>query len=136
MYILCKGKAGIIGLKGWVVKELHAGAYFGEIALFFGVRRTATITAVSFCDVFKLSQDAFQAVMDQYPDNQELIQNQAEDMFNESVLCFKCGEMGHISSQCFLKDETILDHGPSSNNPDQRYANVAKEQRPKKDAKI
>jgi CRP-like cAMP-binding protein len=35
---------------------LKDGQFTGEIGLFFGVPRTATVVAVVFCDTFKLTQ--------------------------------------------------------------------------------
>ena len=41
-------------VKGKVVSTLGEGSSFGEIALLFATRRTASIRAQTYCDVSKL----------------------------------------------------------------------------------
>mmetsp|Transcript_12044 Transcript_12044/g.22842 ORF Transcript_12044/g.22842 Transcript_12044/m.22842 type:complete len:897 (+) Transcript_12044:3-2693(+) len=121
MFMLQKGKAAVANAHGEMVKELHTGDYFGEIALFFGVRRTATVYAVTFCDVFRLSKECFENVQAQYPDAREIIVNQAEEMFNKSALCFVCGEKGHISAQCTKgKDQVEGSTNPNTGTPERQ----------------
>lgn len=39
-------------------------------------------------------------VHQKYPDMRDIIVNQAEDMFQNSMTCYICGAKGHISIQC------------------------------------
>eukprot|EP00238_Polyblepharides_amylifera_P013627 CAMPEP_0196591028 /NCGR_PEP_ID=MMETSP1081-20130531/68296_1 /TAXON_ID=36882 /ORGANISM="Pyramimonas amylifera, Strain CCMP720" /LENGTH=150 /DNA_ID=CAMNT_0041914279 /DNA_START=120 /DNA_END=572 /DNA_ORIENTATION=- len=101
MYILCQGRAGLLNAEtGGIDVEFNKGAYFGEIALFFKVPRTATIVATSFCDAFKLNNEPFEAVMNQYPKMKKKVNQLAESMFTERMVCVNCGEKGHTGAVC------------------------------------
>jgi len=100
MYVISKGRAAILDDKFTIIKNIHEGEFCGEIGLFFGVCRTATIVALVFCDTFKLSQDKFLEVLEMYPAMQDRLDAQTEQMFNGHIHCYLCGEAGHISVQC------------------------------------
>lgn len=67
MYFLMRGLLEVsVGLN--VVSVLHDGAFFGEMALLIENQpRTATIRALVFSDVFELSRDDLEHVMDVWP---------------------------------------------------------------------
>jgi hypothetical protein len=48
--------------------QLGAGEYFGYLSLVLGERRTASVTATSYCDVMRLAQDDYDAIMAAYPE--------------------------------------------------------------------
>mmetsp|Transcript_46662 Transcript_46662/g.86904 ORF Transcript_46662/g.86904 Transcript_46662/m.86904 type:complete len:1054 (-) Transcript_46662:193-3354(-) len=100
MFIIAKGSAGMMNKDGKLVQVLQQGSYFGEIGLFFETRRTTTICSITFCDVFKLTKFELDKVHQKYPDMRDIIVNQAEDMFQNSMTCYICGAKGHISIQC------------------------------------
>ena len=57
MYFLEKGAVEVVSGDGKVVfATLQKGAFFGETALFFKQKRSATIRAVEFCEVFQLEK--------------------------------------------------------------------------------
>lgn len=73
MYFLCKGTAEVISADGRTVfKVLHEGEHFGEHSLLFSQRRTATVRAISQCNVFILERTNFQ-VLNQYPEFQNVV---------------------------------------------------------------
>jgi len=45
-----------------------AGDYFGEITLFKNKSRTATVKAISYCDIYVLDKKAFDKVIIKYPE--------------------------------------------------------------------
>lgn len=47
--------------------SLSDGSYFGEICLLTNARRVASVRAETYCNLFSLSVDHFNAVLDQYP---------------------------------------------------------------------
>ena len=47
--------------------QLGVGDYFGEIALLKNKRRSATIKALSYCDLYALDKSAFEQVFTKYP---------------------------------------------------------------------
>lgn len=67
-YALYRGKVDVIKDIGPDKKEIHpldAGACFGEIALLDGAPRSATIQAIDDCVVLRVSQSAFEELLDQ-----------------------------------------------------------------------
>lgn len=57
MYFLEKGSVEVVsGDNRTVFATLTKGAFFGETALFFKQKRSATIRAAEFCEVFQLSK--------------------------------------------------------------------------------
>ena len=57
MYFLEKGSVEVVSGDGKTVyATLNHGAFFGETALFFKQKRSATIRASEFCEVFQLSK--------------------------------------------------------------------------------
>jgi small-conductance mechanosensitive channel/CRP-like cAMP-binding protein len=64
MFVVQRGEAAVTlaGTEGEVAR-LRAGAFFGEISLLTGEPRTATVTAVSDCEVIEIGVEAFRAVV-------------------------------------------------------------------------
>ncbi|XP_069493425.1 potassium/sodium hyperpolarization-activated cyclic nucleotide-gated channel 2-like [Ambystoma mexicanum] len=58
-------------------KKLVDGDYFGEIALLKSVARTATVTAITLCNLFSLCTERFEEVCEAYPEMKELIMETA-----------------------------------------------------------
>lgn len=50
-----------------VATSLSDGSYFGEICLLTNARRVASVRAETYCNLFSLSVDHFNCVLDQYP---------------------------------------------------------------------
>lgn len=67
MYFLTSGTAEVL-IGNDVVAVLAEGSPFGEAALLSGEKRTASIRAQSFCDVFKLSRVDFDVLRSKYPE--------------------------------------------------------------------
>lgn len=61
-YVLVSGEA-VVESKGRPVVGRRAGDYFGEIALLRDVPRTATVRAVTACELFALERDDFLAAV-------------------------------------------------------------------------
>lgn len=57
----------IVMANGDVATSLSDGSYFGEICLLTNARRVASVRAETYCNLFSLSVDHFNAVLDQYP---------------------------------------------------------------------
>jgi len=71
MYFLVKGCVDIVGSAGTpdetVYQTLYEGTYFGELAVLFHCRRTASVRACTYCSIFSLSRKDLDSVMDSYP---------------------------------------------------------------------
>ena len=62
-----------------VLDTLESGAYFGEVAIMIdGVRREASVRAVSFCSMFSFSKESLNYLLQMYPDVMRTMQSQME----------------------------------------------------------
>jgi len=50
------------------VRNLEAGDYFGEIALMYNIKRTATINCMNYCTFASLNLDQFKEMCRTFPD--------------------------------------------------------------------
>lgn len=111
-----------------VATSLSDGSYFGEICLLTNARRVASVRAETYCNLFSLSVDHFNAVLDQYPLMRKTMETVAAERFEftarglESInlisflLCFfrlnKIGKNPNIMAQ---KDESDGEGNNDSN---------------------
>jgi len=78
MFFLSKGKVDVVIGNGIVVANFTGGSFFGEIALIYDVKRTATIRAKEFCDLFVLTKEDFDEICEAYPEEARKIKLEAE----------------------------------------------------------
>ena len=84
MYFLSRGEMHVLGNDGvTVLHVLSDGSYAGEIALVYDRKRTATIVAVTCCDVFVLRKEDFQKVRRNFPVQSKHIERTAEKRYRE-----------------------------------------------------
>ena len=67
MYFIQEGIVDIVMSSGEVATSLSDGSYFGEICLLTNARRVASVRAETYCNLFSLSVNQFNAVLDMYP---------------------------------------------------------------------
>ncbi|VUZ56556.1 unnamed protein product, partial [Hymenolepis diminuta] len=67
MYFIREGTVEILIPDGTVLNVLTDGAYFGEIAVLTNVRRTATIQAKTYCNLYSLEQQDLFDILKNYP---------------------------------------------------------------------
>lgn len=67
MYFIQEGIVDIVMSNGDVATSLSDGSYFGEICLLTNARRTASVRAETYCNLFSLSVEHFNTVLDSYP---------------------------------------------------------------------
>jgi len=70
MFLLARGEARVSISKGGATEEvarLRGGAFFGEMSLLTGDPRTATVIAVTDCDLLELSADGFRQIVADHP---------------------------------------------------------------------
>ena len=64
MFVLQSGTAAVtLADADGEVARLHGGAFFGEMSLLSGDRRSATVTAVTDCELLEIGVDAFRRVV-------------------------------------------------------------------------
>ncbi|XP_012157767.1 uncharacterized protein LOC101462046 isoform X3 [Ceratitis capitata] len=104
MYFIQEGVVDIVMANGEVATSLSDGSYFGEICLLTNARRVASVRAETYCNLFSLSVDHFNCVLDQYPLMRKTMETVAAERLN------KIGKNPNIMQQ---KDEQISN--PESN---------------------
>ena len=67
MYFLSRGSVEVVDAAGKVVKTMHEGDFFGELALLSDQPRSATVRAATPCDLFVLKQADFKRALKEYP---------------------------------------------------------------------
>jgi hypothetical protein len=67
MYFLSNGSVEVV-VNDTRVATLGQGSPFGETALIQGEKRMASVRALTYCDVYKLSKDDFDSLRERYPE--------------------------------------------------------------------
>ena len=67
MYVACRGELEALGASGQRVGMLREGDCFGEMALLFDQPRSATVRALSPCDLLVLGSEDFRRIMQDFP---------------------------------------------------------------------
>jgi len=79
MYFVVNGELNTLTQKeDRILTTLKAGDFFGEIALFKNKNRTATVKALSYCDIYVLDKKAFDNVLSKYTEMGLKIKKQVE----------------------------------------------------------
>ena len=96
---------------GEVATSLSDGSYFGEICLLTNARRVASVRAETYCNLFSLSVNEFNAVLDMYPVSFAIIflktvhiANNCKQNSKAICLSFKCIKRSILGKEkCVLK---------------------------------
>lgn len=79
MYFVVSGKLKvIIETEKKEIAELNNGDFFGEIAIFENIKRTASVKAVTYCDLYVLTKDKYHEVAESYPEIAQVIEQEAK----------------------------------------------------------
>ena len=103
MYFIQEGIVDIVMGNGEVATSLSDGSYFGEICLLTNARRVASVRAETYCNVFSLSVDHFNAVLETYPLMRRTMESVAAerlDISSDTIFHFKTIKL--ISSLIFF----------------------------------
>jgi voltage-gated potassium channel len=68
LYVIQRGAVEVLAASGTVIATLREGDFFGEMALLDHAPRNATIRATDYCDLFVLEREAFESILNRYPD--------------------------------------------------------------------
>jgi hypothetical protein len=80
IYFISAGTAEIICDEGQRFHgTLKAGAHFGDLSLMLDEKRTASVRAVTYCDVFVLERDEFNRIKENYSEIREVMKKVAEE---------------------------------------------------------
>jgi voltage-gated potassium channel len=79
MYFVVSGKLKvIIDADMKEIAELNDGDFFGEIAIFENIKRTASVKAITYCDLYILTKQQYSKVAVKYPEIARLIEAEAK----------------------------------------------------------
>ncbi|CAG2100345.1 unnamed protein product [Medioppia subpectinata] len=92
MFFIQEGIVDIVMNNGDVATSLSDGSYFGEICLLTNARRVASVRAETYCNLFSLSVEHFNAVLDMYPLMRRTMESIAAERLNKigknpSIVC-------------------------------------------------
>jgi voltage-gated potassium channel len=69
MFFIISGELKVLNKKeDQVLTLLKEGDFFGEIALFKNQVRSATVKAISYCNLYKLGRETFEEVISKHPE--------------------------------------------------------------------
>lgn len=86
MFFISRGELNVVvEEENKVVFTLRDGGFFGEIALLYDTKRTATIVARTYCDMFILTKTDFKKVMKKFPEQSRGIKEIAKQRFQAVV---------------------------------------------------
>lgn len=69
MFFIKHGRMQVISSEGAVFTVLSDGAFFGEMALLLGDRRSASIRALEHTDLYMLTREDFEGVLNEFPEH-------------------------------------------------------------------
>jgi len=80
VYFISKGAVEVVDPDGTtVLGRLSDGDFFGELALLHRQRRSATVRALDYCDVYILDKEGFDRTLALYPDFAENVRRISEE---------------------------------------------------------
>jgi len=83
MYFLSSGDVEVL-VGDQKVAQLGAGSPFGEAALLQGEKRNASVRALSYCDVYRLSRTDFDTLRGKYPEFDARVRKILEDRLKDT----------------------------------------------------
>lgn len=90
MYFLRRGDVDIVSGDGQVVyKTMSDGAFFGEISMLTGTRRTASVRASTYCDLYYLKRKDFLEVLAEFPEYKQQFKEVARNRLTANASLLK-----------------------------------------------
>jgi glucose-6-phosphate 1-dehydrogenase len=81
MYFVIRGRVEVVDGAGNVVNAIGEGGMFGEVSMLLGMPRTATVRAVTQCDLLVLDRDDFEQVLRNFPDLAGKLRENAKERY-------------------------------------------------------
>jgi hypothetical protein len=83
MFFLARGDVQVVSEDGGqIYARLAEGSFFGEVALLISNKRTASVRAAAYCDLFVLAKDDFDQVLSEFPDESRVMLDEARRRYN------------------------------------------------------
>ena len=83
MFFCARGDCEVLGRDNVRVFTITDGMFFGEVAVLFSVKCTATVRTVTYCDLLSLSKEALGEAMRDYPKAAQIIHVRAKDRMKQ-----------------------------------------------------
>ncbi|ESO13015.1 hypothetical protein HELRODRAFT_63471, partial [Helobdella robusta] len=83
MYFIQEGIVDIVTKDNEVATSLSDGSYFGEICLLTNAKRVASVRAETYCNLFSLSVEHFNSVLEHYPVMRRTMETVAAERLNK-----------------------------------------------------
>lgn len=103
MFLVYEGRVGVYvkddpDKPTRLITKQGKGSYFGEISLLYSsLRRTATVKALEFCDVFKLTKDDVEAICERYPEDATIMFDNANRLMKDRYSAERLRKMFDIN---------------------------------------
>jgi len=85
MYFLSRGTVEVVAGDGAIMNTLSDGDFFGEIALFLDQPRSASVRAVTACDLYELDKPMFERIVSTYPDVADTLEAEAKHRYGVDI---------------------------------------------------
>lgn len=114
LYFLVLGTARV-ERDGVVISILEAGTFFGEVGIFIGVPRVASVVAIGNCACLELAREHVTAVLSKYPELYNQLKHVAESRYQAALRRERdTGARSHVSVSVEPSDEQLQMPVPSS----------------------
>lgn len=82
MFFIARGQVEAFNADGKSLSTMGDGEHFGEMSLLLSAPRSATIKAVTPCDLFVLEKHEFERVLSDHPDFAATLKEQVRKRYN------------------------------------------------------
>ena len=87
MFFISSGSLNVTNRDGSIIyATLSAGQFFGETALVLQGNRTATVTAMDYCDLYVLEKETFDTILRRYPRFAEIVSKLSRQRQSENYM--------------------------------------------------
>ncbi|CAE1279423.1 HCN2 [Acanthosepion pharaonis] len=136
MYFIQEGIVDIITKEGEVATSLSDGSYFGEICLLTNAKRVASVRSETYVNLYSLSVEHFNAVLDNYPVMRRTMESVAAERLskigkNPSIVSSRAD----LEEDQKLVNEIVMESTPiptSASEDEDRESDDSYETKPKK----
>ena len=79
IFFVSRGRLSVITPVGDVAGELMDGDYFRHMSLILGEKRSASVKATTYCEIFVLTEKAFDDTRRDYPELRDVMKKTASE---------------------------------------------------------
>ena len=83
MFFCARGECEVLGPNEQRIFTVTDGMFFGEVAVLFSVKVTATVRTSTYCDLLSLSKESLGDAMRDYPKAAQIISGRAKERMKQ-----------------------------------------------------